>query len=413
MKKKERSSRRLIATGLVVVVLAAGGWWALEAFTGEVGNWVEVERGDLTLGVEVTGKLAAVETDLVGPPKLQEMWQYKIAFMAPEGATVAEGDRVLGFDSSELNQRLQQEIAERDAARKRVEKAEKEGDAAREHDELALAVAEAKMRKAGLRVERPDVIVAEREQALDRLELELAEKEVTYLKARLASSLRATEAYLAMLRSQQAQAEQEVAETEDSIGQMMQPAPRGGTVVYVTNWREEKKAVGDTAWRGEDVIELPDLSRMKANGQVHEADAGRLAEGQTVKLRLDAHPDVEFRGKVARIWSTVQRESWSSPLKVVRVDIELDETDTRKMRPGMRFRGKVEIERVEEALLLAVDSVFLEADGPVVYRRTWRGHEPVRVVLGRRDDDEVEVLEGLREGDLVSVVALGGEGGET
>ena len=161
----------------------------------------------------------------------------------------------------------------------------------------------------------------------------------------------------------------------------------------------------DTCWIAEKVIELPDLNSMKADGQVDEADAGRLLERQKVTLRLDAHPDVKFEGKIGSIWRTVQRESWRNPLKVVRLEIELLETDTQRMRPGMRFRGKVETERVESALLVPVEAIFLTEDGPVVYRRTTFGYEGVAVELGRRNESRVEVLTGLSEGDSIALEA--------
>jgi hypothetical protein len=392
----------LAGVGLAVLALAA--FWARDALTGEPIDWVAVERGDLVLDVEVTGTLEAADTVLLGPPQLRETWQFKIAYMAPEGEVIPEGERVLAFDASELEQRLQQEVAERDAARKRVEKVEKELGIQREESRLALAEAEARLRKARLKAERPEVAVSFREQEQVRLELELCEKEVAYLERRLRSAERSAASQLAALGDQLAQAEQQVRETQAGIESMELRAARAGTVVYVRSWRDEKKKVGDACWRGEDVIELPDLSRMKGMGQVHEADAGKLARGQPTTLRLDAHPDVEFEGRVAEIWSTVQRESWRSPLKVVRLEIELDETDTRRMRPGMRFRGRVETERVPEALLVPSQAVFLEDEGPVVYRRAWHGAERVPVRLGRRNATRVEVVAGLDEGDRVAPV---------
>jgi multidrug efflux pump subunit AcrA (membrane-fusion protein) len=116
---------------------------------------------------------------------------------------------------------------------------------------------------------------------------------------------------------------------------------------------------------------------------------------------------------LALIWRTVQRETWRSPKRVVRLEVELDETDRRRMRPGMRFRGSIEVERVDGALLVDADSVFLKAEGPVVYRRTLLGHEVVPVELGRRNEIYVEVLEGLREGDAVSLTDLGRKGRST
>jgi HlyD family secretion protein len=37
-------------------------------------------------------------------------------------------------------------------------------------------------------------------------------------------------------------------------------APQDGIVVYQTNWRDEKKKVGDSVWFGEKILALPDLA---------------------------------------------------------------------------------------------------------------------------------------------------------
>jgi multidrug efflux pump subunit AcrA (membrane-fusion protein) len=148
---------------------------------------------------------------------------------------------------------------------------------------------------------------------------------------------------------------------------------------------------------------------MKGEGMVDEADAGKLAEGLRVTLRLDAHPDVEFSGSVRSIWTTMRPKSWRSPVKVARLEIALDRTDTQRMRPGMRFRGQVETERVPDALTIPLEAVFLGPDGPLVYRPSFLGARPVAVALGRRSGDRVEVLEGLREGQRVSLVEPGGQ----
>ena len=74
------------------------------------------------LGVEVTGTLRAIDTSLLGPPQLPQYWEFKIAYMAPEGNEVEPGTPVLGFDTSDLQQQLQRQQAEAAEARKQIEK---------------------------------------------------------------------------------------------------------------------------------------------------------------------------------------------------------------------------------------------------------------------------------------------------
>ena len=207
-------------------------------------------------------------------------------------------------------------------------------------------------------------------------------------------------------RNQRDRAEERVTDITAALGLMTVKSPRAGTVIHETGWRGEKKKVGDTCQGNESVLELPNLNRMMAEGEDDEADAGKLAEGQRVTLRLDAHPDLEFTGHVASIWKTVRRKTWRNPLKVAKLEIDLEETDTRRMRPGMRYRGKLETERIADALLVPVDAVFLGPEGPLVYRGSLLGHEAVSVELGRRNEDFVEVLQGLEEGDSVSLIDL-------
>ena len=404
--KARPGRRRIWLLVLIALPLLFGARWLLNVASGPQTQWLEVMRDDLVLGVDVEGKLQAVETTLLGPPQTRETWQFKIASMAPEGKQIEKGARVLSFDTSELMQNMQEASAERDAARKRVEQREQELTVQRRADELALVTARAAEGKARLKADVPGEMQAATELAQVRLDLELAEKKVLYLESRRESSRLSMEATLGALRAQASQAEQRLEQIQQAVNQMTVTAPTGGTVIYVTDWREDKKRVGDSCWRGEHVIELPVLDLMQAMGRVHESDGGKVTEGQRVTFRLDAHPDVEFSGKVASIWKTVQRESWRSPLKVVRLEVDLDETDTQRMRPGMRFRGRIETERVKDALVVDAEAVFLKPEGPVVYRKTFFGFEVVSVELGQRNQDNVEVLSGLTEGDSIAAVDL-------
>jgi len=152
------------------------------------------------------------------------------------------------------------------------------------------------------------------------------------------------------------------------------------------------------------VVEIPDLARMKAEGEVDEQDAGRVAVGQRVTLRLDAHPDEELHGTITTAARTVQRKRGTQdPIKVLRVDIKLDKTDPAKMRPGMRFQGTIELGRVKNAVLIPREAVLVATEGPYVYRRGALDVDRVAVKLGRENDKFVEVVNGLDAGDRMLV----------
>ena len=193
---------------------------------------------------------------------------------------------------------------------------------------------------------------------------------------------------------------------ERNIERMTVKAPQDGIVVYKTNWNDEKKKVGDSVWYGETLLAIPDLAEMKGDGFVDEADGGPVEEGQPVTVRLEARPDFDLEGRVARIGRTVQRRSWRTPLKGFRVEIALEKTDPTFMRPAMRFRGEIETGRVPGLLLVPREAVFLRDDGPVVWAKRGLGWREVEVDLGRSNQKVIEVLSGLAEGDSVSAVDL-------
>lgn len=396
-------TRRRIALALVTIgaILVAGRlvWGAFREPPGSR----RVERGDLVIGVEVTGILRAVESSVLGPPQVRDVWQFKIAMMADEGTEVTTGQPVLAFDPSELQQRLQTKLADLDSARTEVEKKEVDIAVTVANDRLALAEVEARLRKARLFADQPVELQSSNEVAKARLDFELAELEVALIRRRIEATRRAGDEELGVLQATLAQVESEVQQIQDGIGRMQRTAPRNGIVIHVANWRNEKKKVGDSCWVAERVIEIPDLSHMEADGEVEEAEAGRIREGQTVSLHLDAHPDHEYRAVVESISRAVQEKSWRNPLKVVHLTLSLEETDPDRMRPGMRVRGEIELDRLPDAVLIPVEAVFRENGATVAYRRGIAGWRRVPLVLGDRNSDQVEVIEGLDPGDLISL----------
>ena len=396
--------RRVIAIAFAAVVTAVVAAIAVERLSPPAGS-LRVERGDLVVGVEVTGTLHAVDSSTLGPPQIRDVWQFKIAMMTAEGSEVTTGQPILAFDTSELQQRLLTKQADLDTARTEVEKNKVDLSVDEANDILARADVEARLRNARLMTSQPSELQPSIEVKKARLDLELAELEVDLVLRRIEATRRAGVEELGVLEANLEQVESEVREIEEGIGKMTRVAPRDGIVIHVTNWRNEKRTVGDSCSVRDMVLEIPDLGRMEADGEVEEARAGRVREGQRVVLRLDAYPDHEYRGTVSSISLAVQEKSWRNPLKVVRLTLSLDETDPERMRPGMRFRGEIEIERLEDVTMIPIEAVARAGDSPVAYRYLLGGWRPIAIVLGRRNDDRVEVLGGLEPGD---VVAAGG-----
>ncbi len=370
--------------------------------TGEPDDTVVVKREDLVLGVDVTGTLRAVETRSYGAPVVGDVWDFKITFMAPEGAEAKAGSVVLRFDTGDLEHKLDEKLNEQKAVEKELDKRGSDAELARRDAELRLAEVSAKVRKAELAVAVPADLQNALELRAARLDLELARKEDRSVRERNRHAAHVDDVELAGLRERRDRARQRVTELRAQLGEMQVKTARAGTVIYRVLRNDEKKKVGGSTWRGESVLEVAGLGDMLGAGEIDEADSSRVAVGQRVHLRLDAHPDQEWTGTVKTVQQTVQRTSAKNPLKVVRLDLALDRADAMRMRPGMRFRGQVETGRAPAVLVVPSEAVFLGPAGAMAYRRRAGGFDAVPVKLGRRSRERVEVVAGLAEGDVVS-----------
>ena len=352
--------------------------------------------------VDVEGEIAATTSLDLGPPMVPDMWDFKIAFLADEGASVKRGQPVVRFDPAPLQRQLDEKQAEFEEASQKISRGRLEsGDKGRDLD-LALAEAGSRFQKAQTKAEIPAELRSRIEAQQAALELTLAQKEVASLEGRRKSVGTAQTASLRSLISQRDRALGRVTALRAAIDRMTVKAPQDGIVIYKTGWRDEKRKVGDTVWGGEKLIALPDLGKLRGEGDVDEADGGAIAAGQRVTLRLEALPNRDFDATVSRIGSTVRRKSPRVPSKVFRVELAFAKPDP-ALRPAMRFRGEIQIARVARVLQIPREAVFFRGDGPVVYIRGWGGFKAVPVKLGRSGRANVEVLSGLREGDVVTL----------
>ncbi len=364
---------------------------------------VEVRRDDMVVGVEVTGVLEAVDSTDIKPPPLPNVWNFKIANLAPEGQEVAPGDPVIEFDASDQTRELANMQNEAEAATKKLEKKRDDAQLARRDDELKLAEAQANLRKAALKTDAPADLVAQVEQRQVQLDEQAAQLMLEAATNRAEQTRRSNAEEIQRLTEKASYATHRVDELRKAIARMQVTAPRAGTIVYPANDQGEKHKVGDSVWRMEDVLQIVGLGHMLGNGQVDEVDMARLAGRQPVVLRLDALPDVQLKGTVASIASAVQAKSNTDPSKIVKLKIALEPT-TVPLRPGMRFRGQVETAHRTNVVQIPAEAVFATPDGPVAYRQTTGGLERVRLSLGSRTPAMIEVTSGLGPGDRVSRV---------
>ena len=378
--------KRLIIVGLAVVMVL-GGYLVVNAiFTKsyEIPT-ATVLKGELLISQKVSGVVDAARAYTISAPRIRNL---QITWMAPEGSRVNEGDPVLKFDATQQLSELNDQRSSLKINQASLDRARQELNIQQKNLELELQKAERKYDEQ--KHEAPKLA----EEA--RLELELARLSYDAKLDQLKSDVQKAELEVD-------RAKEKVTLSEKELAQMTINAPIPGMVVYLEIWKGGqmgKVQEGDAPWPGQGLINLPDLSEMIVDATVSEVDAAKVDSGQEVIISLDAIPDTVFTGEVTSKGTLARRKDYNSKINVFDVEIAIKDKDSR-LKPGMSASCRIVVDRMEDVLRVPLESVF-EKEGQTVVYLDNKKERPVTV--GRRNDMEIEIAEGLDDGDRICLV---------
>jgi cobalt-zinc-cadmium efflux system membrane fusion protein len=130
---------------------------------------------------------------------------------------------------------------------------------------------------------------------------------------------------------------------------------------------------------------------------VSESELSFFHLGQPVQVKVMAYPGRVFKGKVSKIYATVDPNTH-------RVTIRSEIADPHdELRPGMLANFVIQVHDPVEATAIPANGVVREADGTMTAWVTTDRHRFVQRIIrvGLRKDDRVQVLDGLQRGELV------------
>jgi HlyD family secretion protein len=400
--KPFRFNKRRLWLIVAVAVVASGSTWILvnRAKSGAA-NMETVRRGDLTLEIPIIGSLNAARSVDITAPISNDPHFFKIARMAPEGSQVEAGQMVMDLDTQEINQKLREYQAELGKNEEELKKRRLEYDAQTRDLRVAMEEAKVKLETTRHKLQADPEIQSARERKQFQIEFEQADQQSKLLAQKLDSIERMSRAELSVFENNIAKNKLRVEQTENRQKACVVKAPIAGTLIYKVLAGNIKRKVGEQTCHHEVILQIPDLSTLRLEAMIEEAYAGRVQPGQTVRIKIDALPDEKLTGRVVSVGSVLRMRRWDNPVKVIDAVIELGQK-IGKLSPGMTATGQIEVERIPNALLAPVKAVQ-EKGGQIIVKvpgSDGRGEERA-IRVGRRNQQFVEVLEGLREGDKI------------
>ena len=305
--------KKLLKLTLVLIALGAAGYWGYSKMRPQAPNYVyrtqQVTKGTITSTISATGTVNAVEMVEVGTQVSGNIKEIHADF----NSVVKKGQLLAVLDPDVLASKVEESKASLTLAKAGVASAKAELDNAARAYNRNKELWDRKL--------------------IARSELESAETSLTLAKASLVEA-----------NARVTQANESLRQATTNLGYTKIVSPIDGVVI------SRAVDVGQTVAAS---LQTPtlfsiarDLTRMRVEANIDEADIGRISEGQHATCKFDSWPDETFEATVAQ-----KRLSPQTVSNVVTYVVILDiENKDKKLMPGMTANISVITEQRDDVL---------------------------------------------------------------
>jgi len=155
--------------------------------------------------------------------------------------------------------------------------------------------------------------------------------------------------------------------------------------------------IGDQIYQGANMGNVPNLTKMKVETQINEFDYQKISAGQKVLVRLDALPEVSFKGEVTLIEKLCYRKDQKSKQKVFDVEVRILEQDER-LKPGMTVSCEFFCKELKNVVYVPLNCVDTTKTGHCVYLKKGNGYIPVNVKTGPSNNTQIVIYGDFKKG---------------
>jgi RND family efflux transporter MFP subunit len=148
---------------------------------------------------------------------------------------------------------------------------------------------------------------------------------------------------------------------------------------------------------------IVNIDPMRARLKVPEKMAAWVSVGQPIEVSVEAFPDRTFQGKIWRINPSVDATTRT-------FDVEgLVENHQSVLKPGFFTKSSILTSKVERVLMIPRRSMTYAYGIYKVYVVNGNKLKEAEIKIGDQSGDDVEILEGLKEGDRLAIAPEGQE----
>jgi membrane fusion protein (multidrug efflux system) len=162
--------------------------------------------------------------------------------------------------------------------------------------------------------------------------------------------------------------------------------------------KEKKATKGDYIRNGTALLVIIQSDPIKLNFTVPEKEVGKLKAGQDVQFRVDSFPDQEFKGRVRNIYPNIEEKT-----RTLQVEALAPNHDNR-LKPGLFAKVTLYTGESRDLVVVPVTAVLYEDSRVKVFIVEGDRVRERVVKTGTKYGEFLEVIEGLRTGEIIVVV---------
>ncbi|MCC5912277.1 MAG: efflux RND transporter periplasmic adaptor subunit [Clostridiaceae bacterium] len=398
MSKGKSKKKMLIAVVISMIIIVAVGGITTALRGKEQGiavNVMAVEKGAIIVTVPANGILEEIDRHMVFTENATKVLSVKVQ----EGDYVQKGQLLAVLDTKDLSHQLEIKKHMLDIDKIELEKLETISNQAIASQERKIESSLGAMEEAKKVWERKEELyhngaIAKQEYEASQRNYEDAKRAYEEAKA----NNNTTEFDIERMRRRIKITELEIEELKKDM-QRQSPkitSPIEGIVIDI-NLQE-----GAMSNPTNPSFIVSNIENLEIQINVSEYDIAKVEVGQIVTIETDAIPGESFEGMVERIAPVAKRMSTGQTTEtIIPVTIKVKETDA-VLKPGFSVRTKIISEEKEDVLIVPFDTIITEANGAKVVFVVREGllHK-VEVQTGIESDFDVEIIDGLQEGDEI------------
>ena len=360
------ASRKWLVLLILILVVAGITYWVIQSRNVSANisdkDLITAQRVDFPLIVSASGVLEATRSVSISPPQVRNERQFKLMRMVEEGTSVSEGDFLMELDTSNIASRLRNETANFQNEQEQRQKKRSDSDIQLKNLKLSLEQAKTELQKLEVKMNSQVDLVSGIEIEQTRIQRDAARKNVEFLEKKVKYTTESGQLDLQISRSNERYYRNRMDALMDAMDSYTVRSPVAGVVIYKRDWNNEAKQIGSNVSGNDAVMEIPDLSSIRARVLVDEVDSGKVQIGQDANIAVDAVQGRSFGGKVTSIGTILKQASFDRPQKVCDTYVELSATDTKQLRPSMNIKAQIMVGQYSKVVVIPLSSIQ-ERDG--------------------------------------------------